>query len=135
MPSNLALYRHHGANRLVAHTQQLESRLERLKSKGEEVATSLVRTAEVSGAAFAVGLINGRYGGFEVLGLPIDLAAGVTLNVLAHSKVGGAKSAPHLHALGDGALAVYFATLGRGVGVQMSREATAPVPAPAAPAV
>lgn len=132
MASNLSLYRRPAfpaqaapGRSLLTQNRSLESRLARMRAAGEEMSGHLLQTAEVAGAAFVAGFASGRWGGAEVLGMPVELVAGIGLNVAGHAKVAGASS-QHLHNLGDGALAAYFVTLGRGVG----RAVTAPVATP-----
>ena len=51
-------------------------------------------------------------------GVPVDLIAGVGLHALGYLGVAG-KAQDHLHAFGDGALAVWFSGLGAGVGARI----------------
>jgi hypothetical protein len=95
--------------------QSLQHRIQSIKKKAEATTEKLLRTAETSGAAFAAGVIQGRTGGIEVVGVPLELALGASLNVLGY--FGGAgKHSDHLNNVGDGFLAAYATTLGRGVG-------------------
>ena len=100
---------------------------ERLKSAGKKadrVVETMVHTAEVGSAAFVAGVVQGRTGGVEVLGVPMDLGAAAALHVLGFLGVGG-KFASHLHGFGDGFLAAFLATTGRGVGQTMKEKAPA----------
>jgi hypothetical protein len=107
-----------------------EGRLARLKTVTGEMVERVVQTAEVQAASFGMGLVNGRYTeqtpqgpkAPEVLGIPAELLAGIGLHVAAYAKVAGGAS-KHLHNLGDGSLAFYFGQLGRGIGIDMAREA------------
>lgn len=129
---NLATYHPpmRGFSRAQEEAERYKKALVRVQSKAEEMTGAVVTTAETSAAAFAMGLIGGRYGGVEIVGVPVELALGIGLSVAAHAKIAG-KSSDHLHALGNGALAAYFVTLGRGVGLQMSREGATPAAPPA----
>lgn len=129
MPSQLALSPMRSLSRANEALARMQARVKSVQTKAEEMTGHVVQSAEVSGAAFALGLIGGKYGTVEVLGVPLELAVGVGLNLAAHAKVAG-NSSEHLHNFGDGALAVYFATLGRGVGRQMGLPAGAPPAAP-----
>lgn len=124
------------ASRALARAEDEKERANKkalsIKLKAEEMTGHVIQSAEVAGAGFAMGLIGGRYGGVDIVGVPVELALGVALNVAGHAKVAG-KSSQHLHALGDGCLAAYFVALGRGVGLQMTREAGAVPAAPPAP--
>lgn len=116
-----------GASQLARMKGQAESLMRRassVKSRAEGAVNNVVRTAEVGAAAFAMGAINGRYGGVEVAGVPADLGGAVALHALGFLGVAG-KSSAHLHALGDGLLASYATTLGKGVGVGMREKALA----------
>lgn len=103
------------AKHAVARLENIKRRISSIKERAEETTEKLVRTAEVGGAAFGAGLIQGRTGGVEVFGVPLELGLGLGLNAFAH--LGGAgKASSHLHNVGDGFLAAYLTTLGRGVG-------------------
>lgn len=78
----------------------------------KETGKTALRSVEVGGAAFGLGFLHGRKGNMpEKFGVPLDLGAAIGLHLLAFS--GYTKgAAQHLHALGDGALAYYFGSLG-----------------------
>lgn len=92
----------------------LQTRAKRVVEKSREVVHEVVRTTESGSAAFLFGMAQGRYGGMEVMGVPMELAAGVGLKGIAFFT--GGDLAPHLHAFGQGALDAYLTTVGRGVG-------------------
>lgn len=99
--------------------EQLKNKVAGIRKKAEHVTEKFVRTVEVSGAAFAMGVANGRSNdpeGVNVAGVPVDLGAGVALEILGYLGAAG-KHSDHLNNLGDGCLAHYAAVLGRGVGV------------------
>lgn len=97
---------------------KLQARAQTIANKGEKTIGTLVRTGEVSAAAFAAGMVQGKYGVVEVVGVPADLAVGAGLHLAGFLGLGG-KMSSHLHSLGDGALAAYFVTLGKGTGLSM----------------
>lgn len=108
-----------GANQLARIRNAMtkaQTRTAAIAKKGESTVNTIVRTAEVSGAAFALGLAQGKYGVVEVAGVPADLAAGAALHLAAFFGIAG-KSGKHLHALADGAMASYFVNLGKGTGI------------------
>lgn len=117
-----------------------EGRLARLKLVTGEMVERVVQTAEVQAASFGMGLVNGRYTeqtpqgpkAPEVLGIPAELLAGVGLHIAGYAKIAGGAS-KHLHNLADGSLAFYFGQLGRGIGIDMAREAAIARPAGALP--
>ncbi len=80
---------------------------------------AVINTAEVGAAAFACGLVQGKWPGKNLWGVPYDLVAGLTLHVLGFAGVGGAKYARHMHSFGDGALASFLVTTGRDVGARL----------------
>jgi hypothetical protein len=108
-----------GAHQLAKFKSKAESMMKRangVKAKTEGIVNTVVHSAEVGVAAFAMGALNGRYGGVEVAGVPVDLGGALALHALGFMGVAG-KSSAHVHALGDGLLASYASTLGKGVGV------------------
>lgn len=94
------------------------ARLKSASKKADRVVEQMVHTAEVGSAAFIAGVVQGRTGGVEVVGVPLDLGLAAGLHVLAFMGVGGRMSS-HLHGFGDGFLAAFLATTGRGVGQSM----------------
>jgi hypothetical protein len=116
---------------LQRRAQTAMARAKTLREETENAVDTAVQSVEVSAAAFAFGLANGRWAGAEVVGLPADLAAGMAMHMLAFMLDG--ESADHLHNFGDGALASYAATVGAGVGKRWRDEAAALPPVPAAP--
>ncbi len=86
-----------------------------LAEKHKDRINTVVTSTEVSAASFLFGLAQGKFGGISIVGVPVDLLAGLALHVLAFAGVGKG-NAHHLHAFGDGALASFFNSLGRSVG-------------------
>jgi hypothetical protein len=113
--------------------ERLMARAKNITEKSEETVGQVIRTMEVGGAAFAAGVLKGRYGTVEVAGVPADLGASAGLHLVGF--FGGGKYKEHLHSLGDGVLASYLTTVGAGIGDRMAREnASAALPAAAPPA-
>lgn len=103
------------AQQAVARLESFKKRIANIRERAEETTERLVATAETAGAAFGMGVLQGKTGGVEVFGVPVELGLGLGLNAFA--LLGGAgKSASHLHNVGNGCLAAYATTLGRGVG-------------------
>jgi len=103
------------AQHAVHRLQSIQRRIASIKERAEETTARIVTTAETAGAAFAMGVLQGRTGGVEVFGVPVELGLGLGLNAFA--LLGGAgKHSEHLASVGNGCLAAYAATLGRGVG-------------------
>lgn len=108
--------------------QSVQSRLTRVRENMDEQMGHLMQTTEVSLASFGMGLVNGRFvnedgsRGVEVLGVPLDLGAGIGLHAAAFLGV-SRQYGEHLHNLADGALAAYLTTTGMGVGDRMRKQA------------
>lgn len=92
-----------------------KTRLANVQKTAQKMVGSVVQTTEVAGTAFGFGVINGRWGSPEILGMPVDLAFGVGMHVLAFLDIAD----EHTHNIGDGALASYTASLGAGIGRKM----------------
>lgn len=102
---------------LHGRVQHLHKRATALKERAEEMTTKFVRTLEIGAAATAGGVIQGKAGpdGAHVMGVPVDLAGGLALNLLGYFGVAGNKS-EHLNNFGDGLLAAYLSQVGFGIG-------------------
>lgn len=96
-----------------------KARVAKIKEQADAAVEKVVSTAEISTAAFTMGVIDGRYGGVEVLGIPLSLGLAAVAHLTAFLGV-----APgHLHSFGNGFLASYLSNLGNGVGAKMAIEA------------
>jgi hypothetical protein len=84
--------------------------------KSKHTVETVVTTTEVGAAAFLFGLAQGKFGGIQIVGVPLDLLAGIGLHIAAFAGVGGKGTEKHMHAFADGALASFFNHLGRDVG-------------------
>lgn len=102
--------------------QSLQRRVERFKDRAQETTKKFVRTVEVGVGAFGVGVMQGRTGGIELVGVPAELLGGLGLNLAGYFDVAGNYS-EHLNNLGDGMLAAYLATVGRGLGAEWQAKA------------
>lgn len=100
-------------------------RVATVKAEADDAVETVVAAATVSGTAFGLGVVNGRWGSPEVIGVPVDAGVGIAAHVLAFMDI-----APvYLHNVGNGGLGSYFSALGVGVGQKMAREARQPVAA------
>jgi hypothetical protein len=99
----------------------LKKRIEGIKSHAEKVTEKIVRTAEVGGTSFAIGVLNGKTGGVEIMGVPLELGAGVALNVLSYMGAAG-KMSDHLGNVGDGALSAFATMEGVKIGLQWAQK-------------
>lgn len=106
------------AQRYIQKARTASQALARKKEQMTEAVESVVASAEVSATTFTFGVINGRWGGVELIGLPIDLWAGLGFHVLGFLGV----APKHMHAFGTGSLAAYSHTLGAGIGREMKEK-------------
>lgn len=86
---------------------------------------SAVRTAEICGVAFALGYFQGKKGGWEIMGVPMELALGLVSHAAALAGI-GMGAAEHVRAIGDGSLAAYMTTYGRGMGRESAAKEAKP---------
>lgn len=107
-----------------------KDRVKRMKEKGDAAVMKVVSAAELSTAAFTMGVIDGRYGGVELMGIPLSLGLAATAHLGAFLGI----ASDHLHSFGNGFLASYLSNLGNGVGAKMAMEAQAALQAQAAAA-
>ena len=129
-PSRVAAVARKAGVSVSRQNKSLKARLSKISEKNEAFVENLVRTGEVSAAAFFFGGLQGYYydktspkdaHGLHLGPVPIDLAAAAILKGMALARVAG-KSSHHLSNLGDGALAAHLAQMGRGVGFKMAQE-------------
>lgn len=95
--------------------QTMQNRIAKFKDHAAKTTEKVVRSVEVGSAALVVGVLQGRAGSVEIMGVPAELAAGLALNLAGYFGVAG-KHSDHLNNFGDGALAAYLVTVGKGVG-------------------
>jgi hypothetical protein len=112
----------HDIVRMKEQVDRLRTRTDRIKEEAKDMIHTLVRTTEVSATAFGLGVVQGRYGPVEVLGVPLELGGGIAAHLAGLLGLGGNFSG-HLHNFGDGFLATYMATVGRGAGLQWKHKA------------
>ena len=106
---------------IVKFKNQAEAMTRKAKTalaKADKAVATVITSSEVGASAFLFGLIQGKFGGCSIVGVPADLLSGLALHVLAFAGIGGA-NAHHLHAFGDGALASYLNSLGKQVGISL----------------
>lgn len=105
---------------MEAKAKNAKAQIQRVKAQAEDTVMAVVGGVETFGTAFSMGVINGRWGNPEVLGIPVDLGSGLALHAVGFLVDEGGD---HLHNLGNGALCSYFSALGVGVGRKMLEEA------------
>jgi hypothetical protein len=102
-------------NRALAMQNRLRRMADNVK-KSEAIAIGAI---EVGGAAFAAGVIEGRYSDMHIMGMQPSLVGAIAMH-----GAGLAGFAPeHMHNLGNGSLAAYLHGVGTGVGAQMAVKA------------
>lgn len=111
----------------VKRAESIQARARKVMEKAGDVVKEAVNTVEVGSAAFAFGVIDGKYGGVEIVGVPLPLVSSVALHTLAFMGVGG-QLASHMHQFGNGALASYLTVMGRGAGLAWAKKAEKQVP-------
>ncbi len=114
MASAMTSYHAPGIRKVIARAQALASRAKSAMAKTEETVETGIRAIEVGAAAFACGVVEGKMGSIQVVGVPLPLAAAAILHGAGFFSSNRTQS--HLHALGDGALAAWASTKGFEVG-------------------
>lgn len=107
---------------------RMKARVAKVKAAADEAVATVVATAEVSTAAFGMGLVDGRWGGVEVVGIPLSLGLAAGSHLVGFLGV----QPEHMHNFGNGFLASYVNNLGTGVGARMAQEQLAAARAMAA---
>jgi hypothetical protein len=95
--------------------ERIQAYAKKTLEKSKEVVAEVVNTIEVTAAAFAWGIVKGRWGEMEIFGAPLTLVVGLGLHVLGFFGVAGNMSG-HLHAFANGTLASWATTTGIGAG-------------------
>ena len=109
------------ASQLIQKAKSAQASVRRVREELTEKVEAVVSGAEVAATAWGLGVINGRYGGVEVVGVPLDLLVGAAGHVLGLCGV----APSHMHAIGNGGVASLTHTLGLGVGRDMKNKAIA----------
>lgn len=97
--------------RAIAHAQ-------RLRKHGEHVMEKVLRTAETSGTAFGLGLLNGYHGPITVAKVPLELLLAAGFELGGYLGLAG-KHSDHLNSIGDGALSTFAVIKGVQIGSEM----------------
>lgn len=114
--------------KLYKRAQGASARIKHVKEEMDEAVNRIVGTIEANASAFSFGMIEGRYDGVEVVGMPLPLLAGFGLQGLGFLGIGG----EHLIELGKGAFCAHSHTMGAGIGREMKLKAEQGGGAPAA---
>lgn len=102
----------------------LKASAKRVREEAQETVMTVVRSVEVGGTAFGLGIVNGRFQRPELLGVPADLLVAIGAHGLGFAM--DKNVAPHCHNIGDGALCSYLSTMGIGIGTKMFQENAKP---------
>ena len=105
--------------------QALKTKHEKAIRKADDVIEQGIDATFVSATAFGLGIWQTRADHQKLMGVPIDLAVGLAAHAAGFLGMGG-RAGPHLHSVGNGALAAHFHTVGRGVGKDMRAKAGLP---------
>jgi len=100
---------------LQRKVESMNKRAKRIKEAADDKVQHLVRSSEVAVAGFGLGMARGKFGRKEIAGLPMEIVAAAAFHGMGLIGVGGEMKG-HLHAFGDGALAVAASDLGEVVG-------------------
>jgi hypothetical protein len=106
------------------HIESLQRRLQGASHKTEKAFERGMSTVLSTATAGGIGLIHGRHGPVEVLGVPLELAVGAGAAGASIFGFGG-KYAHLLNSVGNGALGVYGYLMGRGAGENWAKKAGA----------
>lgn len=100
---------------LQRKVESMKRRTAKLKEAADDKVQHLVRSSEVAASGFGVGVLRGRMGKKEIAGVPAEIVIAGAFHGMGLLGVGG-EMKTHLHAFGDGALAVAACDLGEAVG-------------------
>jgi hypothetical protein len=107
-----------GLETLEKQAVAAKTAVKKAKEQAAHAIQTVVGIAEVNSTAFSFGVINGRFGNPELLGMPLDLGVGIVLHGFAFFDI----ASEHMHNLANGCTASYFSALGVGVGQKMLSE-------------
>lgn len=108
------------AKQAIERYDSLKRRIAGMRENAEKTTKTVVRTAEVGGAAFGMSFVQTRFIDAsgqppQVFGVPLDLGIGIALG--GFGLLGGAGAySEHLTNVSDGCIAAYASAMGRGLG-------------------
>lgn len=102
-------------NQMQRKIESAQKKAKRIRAVADEKVEHLVRSTEIVASGVAAGVVRGKYGRKEIAGVPFELVVGGVLHGAGLMGVGGTMKS-HLHAFGDGMLAVFGADLGESIG-------------------
>lgn len=106
-------------HKMRKRVQNLTKRAQVIRAESGKVISRIVDAAEITASSFGFGVLQGRTGKMpEVLGVPVDLLAGIGMHGLAFFDVGDGMTR-HFVAIGNGSLASFGHSMGVQVGAGM----------------
>lgn len=103
----------------AAQVDRLKAGMSKIKGEAQKAVGTILRSTVVSGASFFFGGLEGRFGGVEIVGVPMSLLAATAAHGLGFMGIGGELT----HAFGDGAFGSYATNLGFSTGRTMAIKA------------
>lgn len=110
-------------HKLPSRYASLKSKLTNVRKEGEKVVEKVLRTAETSGTAFGLGLINGYHGPVTVAKVPLELLLAGLFEIGGYLGLAG-KHSDHLNNIGDGALSAFAVVKGVQIGAEIKAKHT-----------
>lgn len=106
---------------LAKQAKSNKDKVKKYKEEAQKAVNGILNVVEVNGTAFGMGVINGRFQNPQLLGVPVDLGAGVAMQIMSLFDL----APEHLRAVGNGLTSTYFSALGTGIGAKMLAESEA----------
>lgn len=103
--------------------QRALNALKTVRKEGEHVVEKVLRTAETSGTAFALGMVNGYHGPITIAKMPLELLLAGGLELAGYFGLAG-KHSDHLNNIGDGALSAFAVVKGVQLGAELKAKHT-----------
>lgn len=103
----------------AAQVDRLKAGMNKIKGEAQKHVGTILRSTVVSGSSFFFGGLEGRFGGVELVGVPLSLIAASLAHGLGFMGIGGDLT----HAFGDGAFGSYANNLGFSTGRTMAIKA------------
>lgn len=104
--------------RAEGRIHSLSNKLKSVRKEGEHVVEKVLRTAETSGTAFALGMVNGYHGPVTIAKMPLELLLAGGFELAGYFGLAG-KHSDHLNNIGDGALSAYAVVKGVQIGAEL----------------
>ena len=110
-----------GVKKELRAAQTMRRSLARMKEESKALAHAVGTTLEVNAAAFAFGVVHGKFGEVKIAGVaPVSLSVGLCF--YAVGMLAGRGYGSHAKAVGDGCVAAFSTLFGVGVGQRLGTE-------------